>query len=167
MMDHSNCDIDTFQTEDSLSVFTWTESSEKTLPGTSGVCANGPSYPEEDDQIGDFAVLIDDYLGTCSQWYTDGSYNQKDFRVIKGKISGSNDKEFEGYELYSASTPATAYTAIKNKVAYKFQEKCDWQLYFFDGNTFSIQLDISADDIEVGEWTVLDEMDITTYFPKE
>lgn len=38
---------------------------------------------------------------------------------------------------------------------------------FFDGNTFSIQLDISADDIEVGEWTVLDEMDITTYFPKE
>lgn len=70
---------------------------------------------------------------------------------------------FDAYEVFPFSTNANAYMAIKNKVAYRFPEKTDWQIYYFDGSTFSIQLDVSADEIEAGEWKVLEEMDINQY----
>ena len=70
--------------------------------------------------------MIDDYLQSCSYYYTDGSYNAKDYKVVQAEVQGSNGMKFDAYELYPASTPARAYLAIKNRVAYKFSEKCDW-----------------------------------------
>lgn len=51
--------------------------------------------------------------------------------------------------------------AIKNRVAYKFPEKCNWKVFDFNGKVFKELLKVKAEDIEADGWTVIDE-DITT-----
>ena len=103
-------------------------------------------------------------MQSCGPYYNDGTYNNRDYKVNYAKIDGSNGMQFDAYEVFPFSTNANAYQAIMNKVAYKFPEKTDWQLYYFDGNTFNFQLDISADKVEAGEWTVIEEMNINQYY---
>ena len=75
-------------------------------------------------------------------YYNDGSYNQLDYKVVQGSIDSTNGFSFDAYQVYPAEKPANAFLAVKNFIAYKFPEKVDYQIFKFDGFSFSVIMDV-------------------------
>lgn len=125
------CDVGTYTNEDSLIEFSFEEIDEIIAPGISH---SDPVQINEDDRNENFAVTLQPYGGN---YYDTGVYNQKDYKIVQGRIVASNGFNFSAYTIHPSATPATAYVAVKNFIAYKFPEKVDWEISTFDGSTFS------------------------------
>ena len=48
-------------------------------------------------------------MQSCGPYYNDGTYNNRDYKVIHAKIDGSNGMQFDAYEVFPFSTNANAY----------------------------------------------------------
>jgi len=49
-----------------------------------------------------------------------------DYKVVQGNIVSNNNMSFDAYEVFPSETPALAFTAVKNFLAYNFPEKADY-----------------------------------------
>lgn len=104
--------------------------SEKILPGFSTDRASEYGCDKgilDVDIIGNFAIASELYQNGC---YTDGSYNNKDFPVTKGKIIDTDGMaRYTGYQISKPQHLATEFLGSKHLIHMRFSTQEDYVIY--------------------------------------
>ncbi len=143
-----------------LAVFTFGAVESKTLPGTSGELESGvfgcDGIIKPADTIGDLALVSLFYQNGC---YTDGRYNNGNFRVERGTVTGgSGGRQLAAYTVHEPANKASEFLASDHAVFYRFPTREDYAVYRFSDGNISLLADVPADRIDTGTFIKLETL---------
>lgn len=146
-----------------LRKFTFISKDSKILPGLSTEKNSGYNCSgiiKDEDKIGKMAIVALFYQNGC---YTDGQYNNRNYKVEWGKVSDSeNEYSFDAYRINEPANTATKFLASAHCWAYQFDEKQDYNIYELDGEKINMVLKIDANDIVPGEYFLITDLKISS-----
>jgi len=129
----------------SLTTYTFTATSERELSGAAATECNqgsGTNMPS-DAIIGDLALVT--MIEWSTQWcFTDGRYNNRDYRVELGELEGSDGSKLTTYRVHPPSTPATQWAASRVDMWFRTAQDASLTIYTFDGFDFASAAEVST-----------------------
>lgn len=129
-------------------------STSKLLPGKSLL----GDTPRNEDKIGD--LLIMGLKGV------DGRYNYNDFKVEQGILSDETGKyNLEAFRVFPPTHEPTEFylEGTDHGIFYKFSKAQDYILYKLAGDELAEDTRIKAEDIKVGDYTLLTGLGVSTF----
>lgn len=133
----------------------------RVLPGS--LAGTGKEYncaksiaPGDQDMIGQLTVAAELFDNGC---YTDGQFNQRDFRVDRGVLSSAAGLALDAYTVHPAEKKPSKFLGSHHGIYYKFAESRDQTVYSFDGVSLKKVAEIPAGNIVPGLFTKLGDLD--------
>jgi len=131
-----------------LTSFTFTANSEQVIPGSDATeCKHGHSNTADPENmpaaavIGNLALLT--MRESSTDWcFTDGRYNNRDYRVELGELEGSDGSKVTSYRVHPPTTLATEWSASHVKLHFRTLEEAGLLVYTFDGWDFTKQAQV-------------------------
>lgn len=144
-----------FETPESAKFNDFQVSDSKVAPGKSSI---NHETPQASDIIGNLAVLaFKNY---------DGRYNYNDFKIEQGTLSdASGQYQFEAFRVSPPTHAPTEFFEGKSDhgLFYKFSEAQDYTVYALKGNELSVDGKVKAEDVKVGAYTYLTNLNVSTF----
>ncbi len=140
--------------------FSFKSKESKIIKGISRETSNGCRGPIiEEDTIGALTLAALFYQNSC---YTDGRYNNKDYKVQWGVVRDSEGKfSFDAYKIHEPSHKATKFLASRHAIFYKFKNREDYSVYTLNDGSVEKVKEIKASKIVVGKYTKMDGLTVS------
>lgn len=131
------------------SKFCFKKAEEKLLPGKSSKEKEGdkglPSFAEA-DCLDTFGVVSMWYQNFC---YTDGGYNNNDYKVEKGELAGCT-----AYTIHPPQSKFKNFLGSQHHIALKVQDKAAYNLYKFEDGQLEIAAQLHEKDVKPGQFNI-------------
>lgn len=119
-----------------LLVYQFKATETKVIPGNSGEKHKGFNCTGtigNQDRIGRLAIVSQFYQNGC---YTDGTYNHKNYKVVRGEVSAKNGKgKFDAYRIHPPGKKAKKFLGSKHGVFYKFPTREPYTIYILENGS--------------------------------
>lgn len=119
-----------------LLVYQFQAKEKKVIPGNSGEKHKGFNCKGtigNKDRIGRLAIVSQFYQNGC---YTDGTYNHKNYKVVRGEVSANNKTgKFDAYQIHPPGKKAKKFLGSKHGVFYKFPTREPYTVYVLENGS--------------------------------
>jgi hypothetical protein len=92
--------------------------------------------------------------------WTDGQYNNNDYKVEAGTVTDGRDY-FDAYRIYEPQRKFTNFLGSQHGIFYKFPTKENYTIYSFDGNTINKIVDVSATQIDSSKFIKINGLTVS------
>jgi hypothetical protein len=125
---------------------------------TDGVPGPGGQMPADEvaagDRVGDLAIAA--LWDASVMWYfVDGRYNDADFPVTEGTVSGVGDPALPAYTFEPPQTHATDFLGTQHALLYRFPEVADWRVYELADGVLKSVAEVPAASVVADDYTRL------------
>jgi hypothetical protein len=136
---------------------------------TDGVPGPGGQAPADEvaagDRVGDLAIAA--VWDASVMWYfVDGRYNDADFPVTEGTVSGVGDPALPAYTFEPPQTHATDFLGTQHALLYRFPEVADWRVYELSDGVLKLLAEVPAARVAAGDYTRLPDLYANTDRPR-
>jgi hypothetical protein len=141
----------------SIKKFAFEKDDEKMLTGTYSkekTSVTGAPVILDQDCFGDFGIVSLWYQNSA---YTDGRYNNSNYKVEKGTLAGKT-----AFKVYPHEKKFTEFLASEHAVIFKLPEKTDYRLYSFANNSLSIAQEMPEEKVSKGNFNIFLNVKIST-----
>ncbi len=141
---------------------------ESTDPTDDQPCPEGQTPAEEvapADTAGDLAIAVP--WSTDVNWYfLDGRYNDSDFPVTQGTVTGLGDPPLPAYTIDPPRTHATDFLGTQHVVLYRFPDVADWRVYELAEGSLRTVAEVPAATVVADGYTRLPDLTANTDHPR-